>query len=120
VWDLAGGRAPISEFWRAARELDGAAQDESNMAGAGQGRLTALFKAASLHDVEEVELSASVDHSTFDEWWDPFTLGVGPSGAYARSLDAGRLSAVRERARQLLPDPPFTLTVYAWAARGLA
>ncbi len=30
VWDLAGGRAPISPFWQAVRELKVDAEDESN------------------------------------------------------------------------------------------
>jgi hypothetical protein len=28
----------------------------------------------------------SVEHATFEEWWEPFTFGVGPAGVYAASL----------------------------------
>ena len=118
VWDLAGGRAPVSPFWQAARELDGRVEDESGLAGARAGHLGELFEAAGLRAVEEATVSASVDHASFDEWWRPFTLGVGPAGAYARSLGETRLSALRERCRRLLPEAPFTLTAVAWAARG--
>jgi len=120
VWDLAGGRAPISPFWRAARELDCHAEDESGLAGARAGQLSELFEAAGLRRLEEAELSASVDYSSFEEWWGPFTLGVGPAGAYARALEEAELSALRERCRELLPEAPFTLQAFAWAARGLA
>jgi SAM-dependent methyltransferase len=118
VWDLAGDRAPISPFWRAARALDADAQDESRFAGARAGHLSELFAEAGLRDVEEVELSASVAHASFEDWWQPFTLGVGPAGAYARSLGEGELAELRDRCRTLLPEAPFTLTVFAWAARG--
>jgi hypothetical protein len=73
-----------------------------------------------LRDVEETSISASVDHGSFDEWWEPFTLGVGPAGAYAQSLAEEQLAALRERCRELMPEGPFTLTTFAWAARGRA
>src|SRR5918999_1920901 len=33
VWDHAGGRGPLSVFWKAARELDPGVDDESQLAG---------------------------------------------------------------------------------------
>ena len=120
VWDLAGGRAPISPFWQAARDLDRGAKDESRLAGARAGQLSELFEAAGLREVEEATLPAAVDHASFDDWWQPFTLGVGPAGAYAKSLGETERAALRERCRQLLPEAPFTLSAHAWAARGLA
>jgi hypothetical protein len=59
-----------------------------------------------------------VEHATFEEWWEPYTLGVGPAGAYVAGLDPGRREELRERCRERLPDPPFELTARAWAARG--
>jgi ubiquinone/menaquinone biosynthesis C-methylase UbiE len=118
VWDFENERAPLSPFWRAARELDTGVDDESWLPGARNGQLRAYFEQAGLRDVEETEIAASVDHASFDEWWEPFTLGVGPAGAYARSLSADQLAAVRERCRELLPEGPFTLTTFAWAASG--
>jgi hypothetical protein len=67
VWDFAGERAPISLFWRAARELDPGAVDESGLAGARAGHLGELFLAAGLRDVEELELSATAEYASFDE-----------------------------------------------------
>src|SRR5918999_711463 len=51
VWDLAGGRSPVSMFWSAARQLDPGVQDESLLAGARKGHLAELFEAAGLRDV---------------------------------------------------------------------
>ena len=56
VWDLAGGRAPVSPFWQAARELHTGVQDESGLAGARAGHLRELFEAVALRAVEEVAL----------------------------------------------------------------
>ncbi len=120
VWDFAGDRAPISAFWRAARELDSGVEDESGLPGARARQLSELFQAAGLMRVEEAALVASVVHASFDDWWEPFTFGVGPAGAYVRTLADEELSAIRERCRSLLPDAPFTLTAVAWAARGHA
>ena len=118
VWDLAGGRAPLAPFWRAVRDLDPAADDESDMAGAREGHLAELFSTAGLRDVEEAELVATVELASFEEWWEPYELGVGPAGAYTRGLSESERAAVRERCRETLPDAPFTLTSVAWAARG--
>ena len=120
VWDLAGGRAPLSPFWDAARRLDDDVMDESALAGARAGHLTELFDAAGLREIEETSHTVSVEHPTFDDWWEPFTLGVGPAGAYAAGLDPERQAALRERSRERFPEPPFVLTAHAWAARGLA
>jgi hypothetical protein len=120
VWDLAGGRAPLSPFWRAAHKLQPAASDESAMAGARQGHLLELFEAAGLTEVEPTELEVSVVHETFDEWWEPYTAGVGPAGGYVRSLSAEQQEALREACREVLPPEPFTLTSVAWAVRGRA
>jgi SAM-dependent methyltransferase len=118
VWDFAGDRAPISAFWRAARVGDPDVRDESDLPGARAGHLTELFDAAGLSNVEEMALPVSVEHGTFDEWWAPFELGVGPAGAYCAALDVEAGSALRERCRGLLPPAPFTLTAAVWAARG--
>jgi hypothetical protein len=79
-----------------------------------------LFEAAGLRRVEEAVLPATVDYASFGEWWGPFTLGVGPAGAYVQALGETELSALRERCRQLLPEAPTTLRAFAWAARGIA
>jgi ubiquinone/menaquinone biosynthesis C-methylase UbiE len=120
VWDFAGERAPISVFWQAARELHRRVEDESGLPGARADHLSELLEGAGLERIEETELSVTLDHAGFDEWWDPLTLGVGPAGQYVRALGETERSALRERCRQLLSDGPFTLTAFAWAARGQA
>ena len=119
VWDLAGGAAPLSVFWEAAHELDPDVNDESQMAGAREGHLEELFREAGLHAIEATALSNTVEHPSFDDWWEPYTLGVGPAGGYAASLDPKRQAELRELCREKLPEAPFNLTFRAWAARGV-
>jgi SAM-dependent methyltransferase len=121
VWDHApGGQGPLSLFWEAATEIDPGREDESQLAGARSGHLTELFEAAGVDDIEEGHISVSVEHPTFEEWWQPFTLGVGPAGVYAAGLDRERQAALREQCRAKLPSAPFVATVRAWSARGRA
>jgi len=120
VWDHGGGQGPLSPFWTATHELDPDAVDESRLAGSRKGNLGQLFREAGLRDVDEDALSVSVEHPSFEDWWEPFTLGVGPAGSYAAGLDLERQASLRERCRELLPEAPFVLTAVAWAARGRA
>ena len=120
VWDFAGGGAPLSLFWEAARELDPGVLDESHLAGARQGHLPELFAAAGLREVEESTLSIEREHASFEEWWEPYTGGVGPAGTYVKTLSPERQRELRDRCRALLPGGSFNLVSRAWAARGLA
>jgi SAM-dependent methyltransferase len=120
VWDLAGGGGPLSVFWEAARELDPGVEDESRRAGGREGDLAGIFPVAGLHEVEEGVLSVDVEHPSFEDWWEPFTLGVGPTGSYAAGLDPERQAELRELCREMLPGAPFVVSARAWAARGLA
>ena len=119
VWDHGGGSGPLSLFWEAAREFDPDVGGEAAMAGAREGHLAQLFRDAGLQEIEDDKLSISVSHQSFEEWWSPYTMGVGPAGAYVAGLDATKQAALRERCRSRLPPPPFVLSASAWAARGL-
>jgi len=118
VWDHAGGRGPLSPFWAAARELDPGVEDESLLVGCSEGDLTRVFESAGLRAIEETSLGVTVTHPSFEEWWLPFTLGVGPAGAYAAGLAPDRQAELRERCRAALPAAPFELPAHAWVARG--
>ena len=118
VWDLAGGRSPISPFWLAARKVDPDARSELEVRGGRQGDLQAIFAEAGLRDVSETDLPAAVEHPTFEDWWGPFTLGVGPAGHWLVAQDAQRQDEGRAVCHDLLGDGPFSIPSYAWAARG--
>jgi len=116
VWDHAGERSPLTVFWRAAHDVASGVHDESDLAGAREGHLVELFRSAGFGDVVATELVAPHPHTSFEEWWDPFLLGVGPAGQYVSGLDDRAREALRERCRELLPEAPPAV---AWAVRGV-
>ncbi len=120
VWDHAGEQGPLGAFWRAARDLDPRVEDESHLAGVREGHLLELFASAGIREVVGAVLSADRTHETFDEWWEPFTQGVGPAGAYVRTLEPDHVAALRQRCRAVLSDGPVVIPARAWAARGIA
>lgn len=118
VWDHASDRGPLGVYWHAARSLDPDVRDESILPGVREGDLLELFGAAGLRDVRQTTIETSVVHPTFEEWWEPFTAGVGPAGAYVATLDGAGRETLRARCRAALPEEPFTITARAWAAVG--
>ena len=120
VWDHGGDGGPLSAFWRAARDLDPAAPDESTMPGVHEGHLMELSQAAGLTDIVPSTLVVRVGFSSFDEWWEPFLLGVGRVGTYLSQLDPGRLAALRDHCAEVMPAAPFTVDASAWCVAGRA
>jgi SAM-dependent methyltransferase len=120
VWDHAGGGSPLTTFWTAVRDLDPGAQTESELAGARQGHLLQLFDAAGLGDLDELTLTVQVPFATADDWWQPYTLGVGPAGAYVARLSPDHREALRARCTELLPKAPFAVAASAWCVRARA
>jgi SAM-dependent methyltransferase len=119
VWDHGGGQGPLSVYWEAVRELDPDVDDESQLAGAHEGDLSRLLRKAGLQDIVETDLWVSVEHATFDDWWEPYMLGVGPAGDFVAGLDDEGRARLRELCQAKLPEAPFEVRACAWAARGL-
>jgi SAM-dependent methyltransferase len=119
VWDNGGGRGPLSPFWRVAHDLDPDVA-VSDRAGTREGRLAELFAEAGLRDVQSSELAVTVTYPTFEDWWEPLTLGVGSTGSYVAGLDDARQAALRAHCAAQLPPPPFEITGVAWSAVGVA
>lgn len=118
VWDHAGDAGPLAPFWRVARELDPTVEDESRRPGASKGDLGRLLSLAGLRDVRETTIVARLTHPTFEAWWEPFELGVGPAGVFVASLAADKRAWLIERLRGVVPADGFTHDARAWAARG--
>jgi SAM-dependent methyltransferase len=120
VWDHAGRQGPLRLFWDAVRELDPDVDDEAHLPGTRAGHLEELFATVGLHEIEGRALAIRLEHPSFDAWWEPFTRGVGPAGAYLARVDPARREAIREAARGRIAHEPFDVIAVAWAARGIA
>jgi SAM-dependent methyltransferase len=116
VWD--GPTGALAPFWDAVHVIDPEAEDEALLSGAHRGHLTELFEAAGLRDVKEAPISVDVVHPTFEEWWKPYTFGIGPAGEHVQRLDDDGRARLESVARERLDGGPFTVTATAWAARG--
>jgi hypothetical protein len=108
-------------FWDAALELDPTAPDEGRlMRYCTERELAELWTGQGLLDVETSPLDLVVTHASFADYWAPFTLGVGPGGAYCSSLAPERREALREVCYRRLGSPSgsFALLARAFAVRG--
>ncbi|MGH3507297.1 MAG: class I SAM-dependent methyltransferase [Nocardioidaceae bacterium] len=119
VWDHAGGSGPLATFWQAARDLDPSVEDESDLPGAREGQLAELSKQAGL-EVRQSRLTVTVQFPTFADWWEPFTLGVGPAGGLVARLDDRERARLAGRCKELLPPAPFEIAASAWTVQGCA
>lgn len=117
VWDFDEGGSPLTLFWEAARELDPETPGEADLPGARRGHLAELLREARMTGISEEALSVTVEHDSFEDWWDPFELGVGPAGSYLWTLPSPARRRLKEQARALFPSAR-TVTAIAWAARG--
>ena len=117
VWDYAGGTGPLSLFWHAARDLHPSSEGESGLPGTREGQLVELAGRAGLVDVESSTLTVTLRFDTFGDWWEPYTFGVGPAGAYVGRLSEADRAALAARCAELLGPPPFDVRASAWAVR---
>jgi SAM-dependent methyltransferase len=121
VWDHSGKTGPLSTFWGAVLELDPDAHDESGLAGVREGHLAQLFDAAGLRDLDSTTLTVHVALADFSDWWEPFTLGVGPAGDYVARLDEDGRERLKAQCAQLFPQSgPFEVAASAWTVLGRA
>src|SRR5256886_11729125 len=75
VWDHAGGRGPLSAFWRAGREVGPGAADESNLAGVREGPLAELFAQAGVDAVQVTTVTVRGRPAGVEPRWGTVTLG---------------------------------------------
>ena len=119
VWDQAGGTSPLSPFWETVRSLDPLEDGEAHLPGARAGHLAQLFEQAGLRPADDSSLSVQVTFDTFEDWWEPYTLGVGPAGVYVHQLDDLGRDALRAACRERLGSGPFDVQATAWFVRAL-
>ncbi len=99
VWDFTDG-GPIGPFWDAAQALDPEVETGSVCPGSRASHLADLFRAAGIGDIVDSAVAVDVEHATFEDWWEPFTLGVAPVVGCARRRPRGRSAHGIARALQ--------------------
>jgi SAM-dependent methyltransferase len=125
VWDYGSGMRMLRVFWDAAATVDPTAAkfDELHMPLCRARELEELWLRSGLERVAERPLEITMRFGSFADYWDPFLLGQGPAGAYLRNVDATRLEALGSEVKRRLAvgpeDTPFSLSVRAWAVRGI-
>ena len=119
MWDTStGGMTMLRTYWTAVRAVDPGAQGERTLAGTAEGDIAQRFERAGLERVVGGTLTARAEYAGFEDFWEPFTLAVGPAGQHLQTLSEEQRSAVRDACRAALPEGPFSLDARAWYARG--
>ncbi|MCD6641017.1 MAG: class I SAM-dependent methyltransferase [Nocardioides sp.] len=97
----------LAAFWGAVREVV-PGSDGGETAGLRFGttdELAQLWRGAGLQDVRTEVLGVREQYADAEDCWGPLTLGVGPAGDYARSLDAPTLQRVHDAFVARLGNP---------------
>lgn len=118
VWDQS--RGPLSTFVSVLDEVAPYERKIPPSAGTSAGSLEQLFALAGLKDIRGVEMSATVTFVTFDEWLAPYRLKMGSLAMRLAALTEVQWVELEQICRQRLPEEPFELTGWAWAAVGTA
>jgi len=119
VWDVHGGGSPLAVFWRAAHAFDPNAMAASPLPGPEDADLTTIFERAGLQPEELTAVTVHRWFDSFEEWWEPYLLGVGPAGDFVTGLDVGTRDRLAAQCRNLLPAPPFDVPGKAWVGRAV-
>jgi len=125
VWDYGAGMRMLRIFWDAAAAVDRDAEklDERHMPLCRAGELSALWTQGGLENVEERAIDIDMRFESFADYWEPFLLGQGPAGSYARRLGRAKLDDLRREVIRLLgasgEKAAFNLPARVWAVRGV-
>jgi SAM-dependent methyltransferase len=121
VWDYPGGGIGfIRTFWNAAVTLDPKAAE------LGEGTrfpyctpegLSALCAEAGWPPVTIVPIEIETRFPTFEDYWQPFTLGTGPAPGYCVSLEDDHRARLKSLLLQQLGAGQITFTARAWAVK---
>ncbi len=122
VWDYpGGGMGFMNAFWKAAIALDPKAEE------LGEGRrfpfcnpdgLSALCAEAGWPAVTVAPIEIETRFGSFEDYWQPFTLGAGPAPGYCVSLPEDKREALKARLMDNVGGAgPVSFTARAWAVK---
>jgi ubiquinone/menaquinone biosynthesis C-methylase UbiE len=117
MWDIAGGGMTMLRlFWSAMKTVKPEVEGERLRVGIAAGDIAERMRRAGFREVSDGALEVSVDYSGFEDFWQPFTFGVGPAAQALAALDEDERVAVRAALRAELRDDFFTLSARCWYA----
>jgi hypothetical protein len=120
MWDIAGGGMTMLRlFWSAMKSVKPEVEGEQQRAGTAEGDIAEQLTRVGLRDVSGGALEVSVKYAGFEDFWQPFTLAVGPAGLALAALEEDEQDAVREAIRAELPEGSFTLAARCWYATAI-
>ena len=124
VWDYPGaGIAFIRAFWKAAVALDPKAAE------LGEGTrfpfctpdgLTALCAEAGWPAVTVAPIEIETRFPSFEDYWQPFTLGAGPAPGYCVSLAEDARGRLKAMLQEQFGEGPISFTARAWAVKTIS
>jgi ubiquinone/menaquinone biosynthesis C-methylase UbiE len=121
MWDIAGGgMTMLYLFWSAMQTVKPDVEGEQERAGTAEGDIAERLRRAGTRDVAAGSFEVSVHYSGFEDFWTPFTFGVGPAGQALAGLQDDEKTAVRQAIRAQLPAGSFSLDARSWYATATA
>lgn len=122
VWDYPGISVGFMRaFWRAAAELDEKAEElkeGKRFPFCTREGLTDLCKEAGLQSVTVDPIDINCVFPTFEDFWQPFTLGAGPAPGYCMSLEEPQRDALKNLLmKNIGADGEIVMPARAWAVK---
>ncbi len=124
VWDYPGGGVEFMRaFWQAAISINSEAADlaeNKRFPYCTRGGLEDLASAAGLVEIKSALLEAPAVFKSFDDYWNPFTLGAGPAPGYCMNLEPDAREQLRGTLLKRLPiqdDGSIPMKIRAWGIR---
>jgi ubiquinone/menaquinone biosynthesis C-methylase UbiE len=117
----ADGFAVVRTLWDAARRFDPAAPDDAALPFRRTHELTDLWTRSGFREVQTGVIEIEATYADFEDFWSPFTFGIGPAGHYLMAQPGERRDAIRRACFELLGQPQrrFSLPARVLAVRGV-
>jgi ubiquinone/menaquinone biosynthesis C-methylase UbiE len=118
MWDR-HGMDMLAAIHRTQEALAASGPTEARTLYRSRDEIEGLFLRSGFADVQTELLEVEREYAGFDEFWDTMQGGVGPAGAWLKTLDDETRSKAREELHRQVGEPTgsFALHGRAWATR---
>jgi SAM-dependent methyltransferase len=125
LWDHSRANELDSCFWNAVEAIDPRAKPPFRETGIVRFCRSAFrsLEGGRTDRLEVTDFTLACQFSSFDDLWQRYLTGEGPTGTYMAGLSADRCETLKRAMRQNVlgdgADGPFALQAKAWAVRGI-